>query len=101
MPAFGFTKTEAKTQAWALFIKSVTGKYPKIERKEEYNKIILSDSQVRDLQKYFTEAMSTGPTDVRINLNPVLAPVILKKYLPWFIIVPLGLITIGGLLKRK
>ncbi len=88
-----------KTQAWALFIQSVTGKYPQVKRHDDYNQVLMNKEQIAKMQGYFQNIISMKPGDVRVNLNSVIAPVIMRKYLGWFILAPLGILTLGGLLR--
>lgn len=92
---------EVQTQAFAMLVSYITGRYPTIERYGDYNSIILDSDQIEKAQDYLTDLIEGEPGEVRIEVNNIIFPVLLKKYWPWLVGIPAGLVTVGFLLRRK
>jgi hypothetical protein len=85
MPTIATTaKREAATQAWSLWITSVTGEAPVIQRKADGVDIRWRPGQARKMENYLSQAMQTKEKDpndlnVSVDLAPVLIPLTIKK----------------------
>lgn len=84
---------EAKTQALNLLIKNYTGEFATIKRYSSYNQILLNSNQNYKLQGIVEDWWNDEPSDVRVNVAPVLVPIIIKKYWPWAV----GTFVLGAL----
>lgn len=74
---------EALTQALAVPISVLTGRYPKVNRYPERNVIELYPDQIEKAQGYINDWLDKKPGAVQIDIKPVIIPVILKRYWPW------------------
>lgn len=81
--------TILKSQSLALAIKAATGESPIVTDYKNYSELSFNPDQVKRLQTKLKAAMSAAPGDVRINLVPVVVPVVLEKVLP------LALVALG------
>lgn len=78
-------KREAAIQGWNLWIKSVTGEFPIIQRHKNGADIKWRPGQAAKMEQYLYKAMS-APTkedpnalNVNVPLAPVLIPLTIKK----------------------
>jgi len=74
---------ETKTLALYALIVQYTGEAPTIKRYDTYNQILLTQSQNKKLENVLDNWWSKDPSDVRINVAPIILPVIIKKYWGW------------------
>jgi hypothetical protein len=100
MAILGLSDREIKTQAYAAAITALTGKYPEIIRTDETNYIELYPDQVEKAQEYLISMIEAEPSDVQINVKPVIVPVVLKKYWPWLVGIPSGIVLLSFILGR-
>lgn len=91
---------EAETQAWALSIFALTGKYPQITRHDDQNLVMMDEDQLSNMKNRFRKMLDSKPSGVKVNLNEVITPVLLEKYMPLIILTPLALLIGGGLIGR-
>lgn len=92
---------EGKVQAIALGIMAATGRYPKITRQGGGKVLIeLYPDQVETGREIVRDWLSAGPSDIQVDIKPVVVPVVMEKYWPWVIGVPVGIVALGYLLGR-
>ena len=91
---------ELKTQGIALLIYGITGEYPEIEKYDTYNEIKLSSEQVEQAQGYLLKTMSAEPGEIRIDAGQIINPVLFKKYWPFILGVPAGMLLLGVMLRK-
>jgi hypothetical protein len=93
---------EAKTGAISLLVKQITGEDPIVKRYRERNVINFTPKQVKLLQMYINKQIDAEPSDVQINIKPVVGPIILRRALPWLIGAALaGVIGLSVIKKRR
>ena len=91
---------EFKTTALAAAVQVITGRPPFIERYDTYNNILLDQDQIKKSQDYLTKLIEGEPGEVRIDVRPVIMPVLWRKYWPLVVGIPGGLILLGIVLPR-
>jgi hypothetical protein len=91
--------TAAKAEAVASLIQSLTGEPPIISDMGSYQKISFSPSQQVKIRDYIERQISAKrqPTDILIDVNPVLVPLAVKKLAPFLV----ASLALGFLLGRK
>jgi len=99
------TKREAIAQGYALWVQSVTGSRPGIDRVSNGRNISLTQSQIAAMSENIRESMTakSHPTDLNVSMpwGKILLPAMSKIYWPYAIG---AVILIGGtgyLLGRK
>lgn len=92
---------EARAQVIALAISSVMGGYPNVNREPETTVISLKPEQLKKAREYLSNWLRSGPSDVRVDIKPVVVPVILKQYWPLIVGIPVGAGVIGYILGRR
>ena len=89
-------KREAMTQGWSLWITSATGQTPNINRHSEGVDITWKTGQAKAMENYLLDSMSSphNPDDlnVKVDLQPVLLPLAVKKSVAWIVIYSAALI---------
>lgn len=95
-----FENKTIKTNAITLFLLAITGEQPQVNKYPEYNEIILSENQNKTLGETLDKMLSAEPGNVRMNLKPIVSPIVLKRYWPWLAGVGVGVLILGGILKR-
>jgi len=88
-----------KTNAISLFLYSITGESPVIEKYPDYNQLVLSNEQKEKLRQILTEFMAREPGEIRMELQPIILPVLLKRYWPWLAGISAGALLLGLFLK--
>ena len=87
----------AKATIYSVFIEKITGEKPILQDKGNYVNIVLSNSQEKTMQALLENKIdSKQESDVRVDLKPVLSPIIIKKALP----IGIG-ILVGGYILGK
>jgi hypothetical protein len=61
----------------------------------DYIQIVFSEEQYGILQKWIEEQLKKDPRDIRIDLSPVLIPLIVKKAMPYLMATAAVGFTIG------
>lgn len=89
-----------KTNAISLFLLAITGAQPEIIKYPEYNELVLSNNQNQIIRELLNKMLSADPGNVRINLKPIITPIVLRRYWPWLAGVGAGVLILGGILKR-
>lgn len=84
-----------KSQGLSLAIKAATGETPIISDYTDYSELSFDPEQVKRLRQKLHAALSAAPGDVRIDLAPVIVPVVLKKIAPLAIAGMLGIYLLG------
>lgn len=100
-PGTTTTMRELKTQAYVLLIEQITGTAPIVKRFTTYNQIDFTAEQKVKLTAYIERQMKREPTDVRINVQPILNPIILKRMWVWIAGGTLLGFLGGKFIKRK
>lgn len=95
-----FEDKNLKTNAISVFLAFVTGENPIIEKHPEFNEILLTENQIKILREKLTDFLERAPGNVRMNLNPVFIPVVIKKYWPWVVGISAGVLALGFILKK-
>lgn len=71
-----------KSQGLSLAIKAATGESPSVFDYPEYAELSFNPEQVKRLRQKLRSALSAAPGDVRIDMAPVVVPVVLEKVAP-------------------
>jgi len=94
------TLTKIKAETIGMMINQILGFTPKIDYGENYAEISFTPDQQKIVQAYIEKQIDTKrpPGEIRINLLPILWPLILKKSIPFLA----GAAGIGFMIgKRK
>lgn len=86
--------TQAKAQSISFGLSQILGSNPIVTYKDEYAEISFTPEQKTILQRYINRKLtdtSGKKSDIQINFEPVIYPILIKKVLPYAI----GLIAIG------
>lgn len=84
-----------KSQGLAFAIKTATGELPTVSDYSDYSELTFDEDQVKRLRQKLKNALSSAPGDVRVDLGPVITPVVLEKIAPLAIIGLLGAYVLG------
>lgn len=86
-------KTQLKAETLAILLSQIAGSKPKVEYSETQAIISFDSSQKEKLKKYLDLQLqdTTGESDVKINFEPVVFPILIKKIWPYVA----GLFLIG------
>lgn len=71
-----------KSQGIAFAIKTATGENPIVSDYPDYSELAFDPEQVKRLREKLRGALSAAPGDVRVDLAPVVVPVVLEKVAP-------------------
>lgn len=71
-----------KSQGIAFAIKTATGENPIVSDYPDYSEIAFDPEQVKRLRQKLRASLSAAPGDVRVDLSPVVVPVVLEKVAP-------------------
>lgn len=71
-----------RSQGLAFAIKTATGESPFVSDYPEYSELTFDPEQVKRLRAKLRGALSAAPGDVRVDLSPVVVPVVLEKVAP-------------------
>jgi len=99
-------KREGTTQGLMLFIKSVTGETPFVNREGDTNNIMWRPGQADKMQAYFENLVygkkkkDEKPLGVKLDVKPVVLPILLRRVAPWILVYSLSLFLIGRFLPR-
>lgn len=88
-------QTVIKSQALALAIRSATGETPLVTDFDTYSELSFDEDQVKRLRERLKSALSSAPGDVRVDLSPIITPVVLQKVVPIAIIGALAAYVMG------
>lgn len=94
--AVGFG-ARAKAAAYVAAISLAIGSDPIVEETPGYIRIRFTTEQKKALQEFIEGQLKKGPGDVRVEIGPVLTPIILKR------LIPFSLATLAGswFLRRR
>jgi hypothetical protein len=85
-----------KSQGLAFAIKTATGENPTVTEYPDYSELTFDEDQVKRLKTKLRDALKPGaPGDVRVDLAPVVVPVVLEKVAPIAIIGIVGIYLLG------
>lgn len=84
-----------KSQGLALAIKAATGENPTVTDYPDFSELTFDEDQVKRLRQKLKSALSAAPGDVRVDLAPVITPVVLEKVIPLAVIGLLGAYVLG------
>lgn len=101
MDVITMAEREAKAQVIALAISSVMGSYPNLNRTAETTVINLTPEQTEKARDYFSKWLRSDPSDVQVNIKPVVLPVLWRQYWQWIVGIPAGIGVLGYLLGKK
>ena len=87
--------TILKSQGLAFAIKTATGENPIVTDYPEYSELSFDPEQVKRLRAKLRSALSAAPGDVRMDLSPVVIPVVLEKVAPLAIAGLVGAYLLG------
>ncbi len=83
----GGSSTRLKGEAIKTLLSLLTGEAPTMQYGEDSNgsyvKVTLSSSQNEFLRRYLEAWLDSAPGEIRVNVNPIIAPIIAKKSLPY------------------
>jgi len=84
-----------KSQGLAFAIKAATGENPLVSDYPDYSELTFDPEQVKRLRDKLRSALSAAPGDVRVDLSPVVVPVVLEKIAPLAIAGIIGIYLLG------
>ena len=84
-----------RSQGLAVAIKAATGEAPLVSDYPEYSELTFDPEQVKRLRAKLRGALVAAPGDVRVDLSPVVVPVVLEKILPLALAGLLGAYLLG------
>jgi len=99
-------KREAAIAGWSLWIGSVTGSPPIVNRVPDGANLTWKPGQALLMEKYLSDAMAGGERDpndlnVGVNLGPVLYPLLVKKTIGYLVGYTLAVAIITKLTWKK
>lgn len=91
--------TLGKTEAISAVIRAVTGDDPIIEDHGSYQKIAFTPSQQIKIRAYIERQLDKkpAPSDIRIDTDPIVLPIAIKKIAPFLI----AALAVGFFVGRK
>ncbi len=70
----------AKVLGITSLIFAYTGEWPKVQNYKDYTEISLTPTQIDMTREVLYNFLSSDPGRIRINIKPVILPVIVKRY---------------------
>lgn len=95
--AIGFG-TRAKALGYSAAIRLAIGSDPVVKEYPDYIQISFTPDQQKALTSYIESQMKKGPSDVRVDIAPIITPIAMKKVLPFAFLALSGAYMLG---KRK
>lgn len=91
-------QTIAKAKATGLILKNLLGIEPEYDYQENHVRLFYSGNNLNKVHEKINQIATTSkkPSDVRIDFVPLIAPIGIKKALPY----ALGAVAIGYLLGK-
>jgi len=74
--------TRTKAFAYATALRLAIGSEPVMEEAADHIRIRFTPEQKKRLQAFIESQMKKGPGDVRVEIAPVLMPILFKRLLP-------------------
>lgn len=91
-------QTIAKAKATGLILKNLLGVEPEYDYQENYVRLYYTGNNLNQVRERVNEIAATSkkPSDVRIDFIPFVAPVGIKKVLPY----ALGAVALGYIIGK-